>query len=347
MRDFHRLLRSTSRTFAVGIESLPHGLREAVTLAYLVLRVSDYYEDSPTLPPRVKQRMLGSWADLVEVAGDEPVGSRQERSLEGLAEGIAPEDRALPDHRAALEAKEILRGLAELPPDFRDPIRRHTARTTRGMAVWVERGDEFPDEAALDRYMFEVAGRVGLLLTDLFAAHSEAIRERGDELRRTAVSFGLGLQTVNVIRGLHEDPTRGWNYVPRDHLSDGGSCADLRRAGPSVQGPALEFLVCKAGRHIADALDYCRILPRSERGIRIFCIIPALLALRTAQRSAHNLEVFRLPVKITRAEVGRVIFRTRLFFFSNAWLANERRQAVTLATGVSATSAADRVEEGS
>jgi len=40
------LLRTASRTFALGIERLPGTLCEATTIAYLLLRVSDYLEDN-------------------------------------------------------------------------------------------------------------------------------------------------------------------------------------------------------------------------------------------------------------------------------------------------------------
>ena len=55
--------------------------------------------------------------------------------------------------------------------------------------------------------------------------------------------FGLALQTVNVIRGLHADWRRGWVYVPRSFAGDGsGSHPPPRRAlhrgrGPDPRGP--------------------------------------------------------------------------------------------------------------
>ena len=42
MPSLHTLLVRSSRTFAVGIESLPEPLREEITVAYRLLRVSDY-----------------------------------------------------------------------------------------------------------------------------------------------------------------------------------------------------------------------------------------------------------------------------------------------------------------
>src|SRR5687767_7360913 len=59
--DRAQLLRATSRTFAIGIENLPAGLRETIRTAYLLLRVSDYIEDSVELSPETKARLLSLW----------------------------------------------------------------------------------------------------------------------------------------------------------------------------------------------------------------------------------------------------------------------------------------------
>lgn len=343
MREYYDLLRATSRTFAVGIEALPRPLRDAVTLAYLVLRVSDYFEDSPTLSDERKEELLERWAGLVLPATgrDRPSGDE----ARAIAEAAAPDDANLPDHLAARRADLVLEGLASLPPELQRPIREHTAATTRGMARWVARGPDFPDEEALDDYMFEVAGRVGLLLTDLFAEYSPAIRGRKAELKARAVSFGLGLQTVNVVRGLHEDPKRGWSFVPRSVL-DGALAGAPHRAGePSStffdprrlprrqRARILEFLTAKASRHVQDALAYCRLLPRRERGIRLFCVIPALLAARTIQVSARNQEVFERSVKVVRPKVRRLVLRARLLWFSNTWLTREEKALEELREG--------------
>lgn len=330
MQEYYELLRATSRTFAVGIEALPAPLRDAVTLAYLVLRVADYFEDSPTLTDDQKCSALDRWARLVEQAGD----AVDEEELAPLTGAVVSQDRDLPDQAAALKAPLILDGLSRLPAHLREPIQSHTASTTRGMSRWAERGADFPDEPALDDYMFEVAGRVGLLLTDLFCAYSPIVRKRHDRLLESAVSFGLGLQTVNIIRGLHEDPGRGWNYVPRHILpprfTRGQPPPDLRSLESDWQLGILNFFVAKAGGHIAEALRYCQELPLRERGIRVFCIIPALLALRTADLSLGNAQTFSAPVKTSRRDVRRVVLSARLLFFSNAWLERERNRALQL-----------------
>lgn len=340
MQEYYELLRATSRTFAVGIEALPSPLRDAITVAYLVLRVSDYFEDSPTLSGERKEALLDSWARLVRSAGDGPPPPDRIRRLE---EAVAEADHALPDHQAARQAGFVLEGLTGLPSPLRQPIQRHTADTTLGMARWVRRGPDFPDEEALDEYMFEVAGRVGLLLTDTFAAFSPAIARDRESLDRTAVSFGLGLQTVNVIRGLHEDPRRGWSFVPRTVLPEGATdpdgFLDPRTLPREEQEAILDFLTRKAARHVSDALAYCQALPRRERGIRLFCIIPAVLASRTVQISAGNLQVFQRGVKVTRPQVRRIVLAARFFWFSNARLHREARELAALARRPSPRSA--------
>lgn len=332
MQEYHNLLRSTSRTFAVGIEALPSRLRDAVTLAYLILRVSDYFEDSPTLNADRKRESLQEWAALLE-GPSTTVDTEVRTALAGLSAAIATEDRELPDHQAAQAMSQIFDGLLHLPQPLQQIIRTHTAATTYGMARWALRGDDFPDEPALDDYMFEVAGRVGVLLTDLFLAQDPRLRRHEDSLRTHAVSFGLGLQTVNVVRGLHEDPARGWNYVPRNLVPGGRETVDLRGLPEADRLRILDFLVRKSGRHMADAFRYCQSLPATARGIRIFCIVPALIACRTAEASRDNLEVFRNPVKVGRGEVTRMVTRTRLLSFSNRWLERERQRALALAEG--------------
>src|SRR4030065_261354 len=86
------------------------------------------------------------------------------------------------------------------------------------MRRWLERGLQVNDENDLDDYMFEVAGGVGYLVMQLYAWYSIEIRRKQDQLMPLAREFGLGLQTVNVIRGLREDYERGWMYVPRKFL---------------------------------------------------------------------------------------------------------------------------------
>ena len=64
------LLRVASRTFAIGIERLPGVLCEATTVAYLLLRVSDYFEDNEEMNSEEKVGLLNWWVNVLRGEAD-------------------------------------------------------------------------------------------------------------------------------------------------------------------------------------------------------------------------------------------------------------------------------------
>jgi farnesyl-diphosphate farnesyltransferase len=215
-----------------------------------------------------------------------------------------------------------------LPSTLRNHLVLHVRATSLGMARWVERGPVIPAEPDMDDYMFEVAGRVGYLVTDVFAWYSRFVRERLEVLMPLAREFGLALQTVNVIRGLRKDYERGWIYVPDSVCA----AVDLKRAdlfNPAYERQALQvldMLADKAERHLQLALVYVQALPRWLHGLRLACIWPLLFAVRTLAISRRNVNVLLGEVKMTREEVKAIMRDTTLFGWSNRWLANYARQ---------------------
>ena len=162
MASLEQVLRETSRTFAIGIEGLPHPLQGEMRIAYLILRVSDYLEDNTTLAPSEKGALLDSWAEMLEGRGLHP----------DLLQHLKATEDPSPDSAAAHHAAEILQALEEIPTKAQEVIRKHTLDSTQGMARWVRRGPKIDSEADLDDYMHEVAGRVGYLITGLFSLFS-------------------------------------------------------------------------------------------------------------------------------------------------------------------------------
>lgn len=313
MPTLAELLREASRTFAIGIELLPEPLRAEVRIAYLLLRVSDYLEDNQEMDARTKSRLLRSW--------------------EGVLGGTTPPDDLLPrldtareetpDALVARHARAVLAGLEALDRRARDIVSGYVRESTLGMARWVERGPDFATEADLDDYMHEVAGRVGYLLTDLFAYREpDTLGPRRLEMMEPAREFGLALQTVNVIRGLHADRDRGWVYVPRSFLGDftGDASALFQPEHRDTALAALDELVRKSERHLDAARGYIRSIPRRHHGIRLFCLLPLLFAVRTLAISRSNPAVFDAETKITRGEVKRIVGNARILGASNAWM---------------------------
>ncbi len=308
------LLRITSRTFAIGIERLPRILCDATTVAYLLLRVSDYLEDNHEMEPDEKIKLLNLWVNIL----------RGEAKVDGLLARVADADTSDPDAIVTQHAREILLHLAEFPEQVREIIVEHVIQSTLGMARWTERGPHLNDESDMDDYMFEVAGRVGYLVTQLFAWYSLTIRIKSKEIMPLAREFGLALQTVNIIRGLREDYERGWLYVPKNFL-DVVKLSPQQLFQPEHRAEALkvlDILTEKAERHLANAMKYVKSLPWWQHGIRLGCIFPLMFAIRTLAVSRRNALVFESEAKITRDDVKKIVMDSTLWGWSNLWLDN-------------------------
>ncbi len=306
------LLRITSRTFALGIERLPRILCDATTIAYLLLRVSDYLEDNEEMESGEKVILLNLWTNIL----------REEEKVEILGGKLTNANTDNPDAIVAQHSREILQHLHSLPYEVQEIIVHHVINSTQGMARWTKQGPTVRDEKDLDDYMFEVAGRVGYLITQLFAWYSVTIRRKEKEIMPLAREFGLALQTVNVIRGIREDYDRGWVYIPQKFIQDMGLTKE-QLFDPEHREQALKVLdmmTDKAERHLRQALQYVKSLPWWQHGIRLGCIFPLMFAIRTLAVSRHNVQVFESEAKMTRAEVKKIVFDSTLWGWSNFWL---------------------------
>ena len=329
MQTEYRMLREVSRTFALSIEQLPKGPRDALTLGYLLLRVSDGLEDHPALPANRKAALLRTWDRVL--AGEEPPAA--------LTGAITQLDQANPEIQVAMRCDELLARTRALPPQVSEALIRYVRQTTLGMARWQEQGPIVATEAEMDDYMHQVAGRVGYLITDVFSFYSPAVRQRRDELLPLGREFGLALQTVNIIRGMHGDHQRGWVFVPRTFYQRHGltrqELFDPRHTEQALK--VVDTLVAKAERHLACGLEYVRLLPRRMHRMRLMCAWPLLFAARTLAISRGNAAVLHSEAKISRAQVRAIMRNTALFGWSNHWLEwYYRRLASTGATSVPA-----------
>ena len=319
MASLEQVLRETSRTFAIGIEGLPHPLQGEMRIAYLILRVSDYLEDNTTLAPSEKGALLDSWAETLEGRELHP----------DLLQHLKATEDPSPDSAAAHHAAEILQALKEIPTQAQEVIRKHTLDSTQGMARWVRRGPKIDSEADLDDYMHEVAGRVGYLITGLFSLFSSQVAAHEQEMMGLGRDFGLALQTVNIVRGIPTDIERGWFFVPTDFLPAGvvSGAEFLKEENREEAMAVVDRLLRKASDHFQAANRYITLLPRLEGRMRYFCLLPFFFGLRTVALSRGNPEVLVSEVKLSRPEVLSIAGRTRLLAWSNRWI---RRYAAQL-----------------
>src|SRR5579863_3727791 len=206
--DLERLLIATSRTFALAIPLLPRPTRDEVTLAYLLFRVADTFEDAAAWSRPQRIEALAAFDDLLQ-RGDASCA-------EALSKSWAAEvPCAQPGYRDLLaRLPEVLSEFFALSPGAIEIIREHTSRTARGMAAFVARTDDngelrLADLDDLHEYCYVVAGIVGELLTELFLHERPQLASAAPFLRDRARAFGEGLQLVNILKDAASDAVEG------------------------------------------------------------------------------------------------------------------------------------------
>lgn len=312
-RDVHEdrtwcreMLPRVSRTFALGILSLPDPFGDWITAGYLLCRVADTVEDADDVPWATRQVMFGQFIEALD-GGD--VGP-----FMGQVHLLPPGDDT--DLSANLPA--VLSLMASFPPKVQDILRRWVGEMGLGMAAYARRvqtGETeltaLRDRADLVRYCYYVAGTVGHLLTDLFAAGSASVAAKLQELRPNAEAFGLLLQLTNIVKDVTDDRTRGWSFIPRSVCDAHGFPVEdlLDPANRPHALAAIRDVVSLARDQIQASVAFVLALPADEPALRRFCILPMMLAIRTLDLAEDNPAVL-VPgqaVKISRDVVFEVI----------------------------------------
>jgi farnesyl-diphosphate farnesyltransferase len=301
------MLQAVSRTFAIPVSMLRPTLERTVTCAYLLCRIADTIEDHDGLGPDEKEQLFGRFLAVLE-RGEPPEGF-------ALAMLRVPGDS--PDLALCRSLPRVMVVLDEAP-ESRDVVVRWVGELTRGMAIYARRpaGEDglvaLGTLADLERYCYFVAGTVGHLLTDLFAPALELRdRERLHVMRSTAEEFGLGLQLVNILKDVTDDQARGWSFIPRQVCAAHGlRPADLLRPERRRQAhAAVRPVFDRAERALLAALEYALAVPPDAPDVRLFCLLPLWMAVRTLQVARGNDAQF-VPgeaVKIDRPEVAAIV----------------------------------------
>jgi phytoene/squalene synthetase len=296
------VLPAVSRTFALGIRSLPDPFEPWITVGYLLCRVVDTVEDTPGL----------DWADRRRIF------ERFDHALHtGDADSFTALGGAFPDTADGDLARQLDRVLAPLQT-FPEPVqaatRKWVGEMATGMATYARRHDTstgrttLEDAADLRRYCWYVAGTVGHLLTDVFTFGDADIRRAESQLRPHATGFGMLLQITNIVKDVTDDWDRGWCFIPASiQAAHGVPDGRLLDADQSTSAQAAVDAVNRLARsHFSDAIAYVLAVPTSGADYRRFCLLPMLLAARTLQLALGNSAVIATdrPVKVDRATVA-------------------------------------------
>jgi len=189
-------------------------------------------------------------------------------------------------------------------------------------------------------YCYYVAGTVGYMLTDLWHEHSPSIGSRRYAiLRERCRAFAEALQTVNILKDVAVDAEQENSvYVPEELLRAHGSSQSTILSPELIASnrAALSQLISLAWHDLEEARNYLLLIPRRAVSIRLFCILPLLLAYATLRDLVQSTAMLRPggSVKISRREVKSLLMTGSMLVMSN-WavrrlVARVRRKAFEL-----------------
>ena len=313
-RYARQTLPRVSRTFAINIRVLGGPLGEWVRVGYLLCRTADTLEDAW---PSSHQAPQAPRFDLFLRALE-----RDHSAARALSDQAA---RAGGGSELDLVANlpRVLRLLESFPQAPRDALIDGVRTLASGMARYAgraaARGAELPyldDEPELDDYCWVVAGCVGVMLTRLYAiAYRVLDDDRQAERLELAPVVGRALQLTNILLDWPSDVRRGRCYLPASWLAEHGvRPADLvDRERPEVSALAAR-LEAKALQALAGVPDYLDRIPAAHLRYRLFCLWPAIWAVRSLRHARRDQQFPWGPrrPKLPRQEVYGATLRSLL-----------------------------------
>lgn len=295
------ILPHVSRTFALTIPQLPDSLQDVVGNSYLLCRIADTIEDEPALSPEQKSQYLNMFSDVV-AAKEKP---------ELLAEKLHPllTDWTLKAERDLVQNTPIVIGIThDCTPNQREIMERCISIMSSGMAEFCAK-QQLATLDELKNYCYYVAGVVGELLTELFCDFSDEIARSRDKLITLSVSFGKGLQMVNILKDVWVDASRGVTWLPAELFRVSKNADGTTSSDPVLTVEGMRQLIGTTYEYLSQALQYSLMIPTREVGIRRFLLWTLGMAVLTLRRINKNPNFQRGDnVKISRNQVAATTF---------------------------------------
>jgi len=308
-----RLLEGVSRSFYLTLKALPQGIREPLSLAYLLARAADTMADTPTVADAIKLDCLGEFGQLIQ---EKSVNRPAETQLsQRLISEFVP-------HQEDVHEAQLLRKMPELFTAFHQSPSRHVPAIREvlhsivcGQMLDIQR---FPSDgrvralataADLDEYTYLVAGCVGEFWTKIGAtsdqdAFSPEVSQ--PELIEWGIRYGKGLQLVNILRDVVKDARMGRCYLPAEQLAAQHITLDQVKDDPTRLMPLMAPWLQKCREHLACGLLYLDAI--QQKRLLYATALPLLIAYRTVTliEKADGTALLK-GVKVSRGEVGKLL----------------------------------------
>jgi farnesyl-diphosphate farnesyltransferase len=314
-------LPKVSRTFALNISVLKGDLHKSILVAYLFCRTIDTVEDACQLEASHKIKLLLHFASILKNTKNNSAALDQWIKNTSVVDGSPADIDLLKNTRRVFNIFESLQ------ESHKQHIVSSVCTMAQGMAyfqkkIGLGKITLLEDAAELEEYCYFVAGAVGEMLCNLFINEMPGLpTQNKKEMKKNAISFGLGLQITNISKDIVVDRRRGWSYVPRTYIETNGLTPDEFHSGKSTENDlkVLKSLLKKTVGHLNDALSFILAIPRSYARIRLFCIWPLWMAMETVAELHNNHDLLKsnANVKISRDTVKRILRLTPFICWSN------------------------------
>lgn len=290
IQDISPLLKKVARTFYYSLRYLPNAVREPLAVAYLLARWSDTVVDDAALPFALRQDLFLKFQDSLAAPDDSNLRLYMQKKIDNAEGHFKGGDLDLLHHAGFLIDRLQGQSSKNLPL-----IQEVLALIFEGQQIDLTYFDNrsemvaFKTAADLDRYLYLVAGSVGVFWTKIcFACLDDYAKQSVDDLLPLAISFGKALQLTNILKDLPRDLAQGRCYLP---LAEPPQIADALIFSSSDQA-LISSYHDQALAYLADARFY--ISSVNDRRIRFALVVPLELAYKT---------LAALPVKISKTSV--------------------------------------------
>ena len=311
----HDILKQVSRSFYLTLAILPRCVAKQVGLAYLFARAADTIADAGQVDRDVRAGALRQFK-LQFVRG--PFNREEIKAIQVM---MAPRQSHSGERRLFNHLHRCFEMYENLTPEDQAEIRHVLPILISGMEMDLEcfPGNSEAEITALssledlDGYTYKIAGCVGEFWTNIMCAHLPSIRRTwdGDSKVRVGIRFGKGLQLTNILKDLPKDLRRGRCYIPLELLAQAGlePCDLLDKRTIAAFNPILQTLVKITLAHLDQGWLYATSIPRRDIRLRLACIWPILIALKTLHRltTCDNMLDPAQKLKISRFEIYRII----------------------------------------
>jgi farnesyl-diphosphate farnesyltransferase len=331
---------------------LPRTLRAPLGLAYMLCRAADTIADGTLLPVVEKRQHLSRYRNLfVNFPFHMASAGEFAHEIAGVRFTEIAQDQALLENLRA-----CFQDFALQSPTDQALIAGVVRAVIDGMEIDL---NVFEDDATpralstiadFEKYIRLIGGEPGRFWSEMSAAHqcvpSSVFRQSWVQ---DGLTFGAGLQMVNILRDLPVDLKRGRCYLPEELLTKHGLTLEQIVPPPVTDDaeepkkPPLPFLVPhlvedkfralyvdlveSARKKLLAGLDYLAKIPAWSWGLRAAVVWPMLIGLKTLKRLQETPTILNstLRVKVTRREIYWMLATSAALIPSQRWIEREAR----------------------